>query len=242
MGTSRFKNPFSTEHELCARFAEHAKSLGWSVFPETSDWDLLLVATDKTKTQGVRVGDQIGVEAKLRDNVKVLSQAIPRDWDRSPNYYAVLVPRASSEFLEVARRLRVDVFTACKRRWRNYVHEWGVDFTGMLQFVVKAYRHEPEQKCWHPEYEVWTPPGVAAPCSITPWKIKAVELCHLLRERGYLTAMDFRKADVSMTRWRNLWLTPNGKKKGRFSIYVARKGVQLPDELYPGVSEALEAA
>jgi hypothetical protein len=80
------KSKFDTEAELCAAFIKWAEKQGWKSYAETAGWDILLVAAD---------GTQIGVQAKLRFNMKVLQQAVDYGlWGRGigPDFRAVLVP------------------------------------------------------------------------------------------------------------------------------------------------------
>ncbi len=63
------KHPFKTEAELCAAFIEYAqRGEAWTAYAETCGWDILLVR----KADGF----QIGIQAKLNYNMKVLSQCL----------------------------------------------------------------------------------------------------------------------------------------------------------------------
>ncbi len=80
---------FIKESDLCAAFTQAvARDLDWTAFNETAGFDILLVRKD---------GIQIGIEAKLKLNAKVVTQALPR-WlgveygAIGPHYRAVLVP------------------------------------------------------------------------------------------------------------------------------------------------------
>ena len=75
---------YKTEAALCADFITWVKAESgtqrrfgagrspvWTPYAETAGWDILLVAAD---------GTQIGVQAKLRFNLKVIAQSIPDRW------------------------------------------------------------------------------------------------------------------------------------------------------------------
>lgn len=71
------QKPFATEAELCARFIA-AIGADWTAYAETEGWDILLVR----KADGF----QIGIEAKLKFNLDVVTQAL------ETNTYAVVSP------------------------------------------------------------------------------------------------------------------------------------------------------
>src|SRR5580700_7533617 len=76
---------FATEADLCAGFI--AETTGdWQAYAETEGWDILLVRRAD--------GTQIGIQAKLRLNAKVLLQAAEGKWNQElgPDYRAILIP------------------------------------------------------------------------------------------------------------------------------------------------------
>ena len=79
---------------------------------------------------------------------------------------------------------------------------------------------------------------------MTPWKVKALRLCIVLRDRGYITSKDFKDLGLSPTVWRSRWLVPDGKVRVNnraVQKLVPRPGVALPDEGHPEVVKALRA-
>src|SRR4028119_817912 len=100
---------FTRKADLCAAFMAVLPE-GWVAYPETGGFDLLLVrAAD---------GLQIGVEAKLRLNAKVIRQACePSRPDQltgpNPDCRAVLVPQgaAGADLIELCRLLGLTVTT-----------------------------------------------------------------------------------------------------------------------------------
>lgn len=110
---------WETEAALVADFEtwvrSHANALNnrlrsqWVVYHETCGWDLVLVRVDD--------GFQIGVEAKLALNTKVLCQALEHDrysQGEGPDCVGVLVPAIKTQhgLATLARRLGITVITA----------------------------------------------------------------------------------------------------------------------------------
>lgn len=235
----RGKKPhgISSENDLCNRLSETAQQLGWKVYPETSGCDLLLVATETVKTRNAEPGDQIGIQAKLRPNVEVLSQALPTPHStHGPHYHGVLVPHASRAFSYVAGRLGLVVFAAVQWDRYGFVVDNRLRSLRRLSPIKKYYYSEP---LWFPEIEIWTPAGVRSPKSITPWKINAVRLCLFGVKRGYLLNSDFLDHNISITRWRlKRWIV-SGEKIGRAVKYKLVEENRPPHILYPEITARL---
>lgn len=223
-----------TEVELCTWFQVVAEQQGFTVYNEWGGYDQLLVAAD---------GTQIGVEAKLRANSEVLSQAINgwqwRDradtWaDRGPQTRAVLVPKASKSFRYIADALGVVVFARGayeKSLWRRR-RFWE---------IIKEDRYRWGKGVDLPPFIPDVVAGAPSPVRLTPWKIKAIRLCNRLRDKGFVTVHDFKEFKVSPTRWQHHWLKPDGKE-GRAIKWVPIGGdVKLPDEQHPIVAAQMRA-
>lgn len=215
---------------MCNTFIAYAKKDGWKVFPETSGWDLLLVKDI-----------QIGIQAKLKDNIEVLAQTIPSPYDKiGPNIRAILVPHASKEFRAVANALNIFVIegSICSTDVlrRKY---WRKEIKTDINKYNKKYITHPAKLCWVPDIEIDVPAGVKSPKSITEWKIKAIKLCFELNKKGYLTSKDFQKYKLSITIWKIKWLIDSGKKDGKLIKYVKNPNATLPDELYPEITAAI---
>lgn len=233
----KFKSPYTSENELCNALIEYARSNEWKAYPETSNWDILLEKNNK----------QIGVQAKLKDNINVLYQAVShRNHNAEPDIIAVLVPNASFEFIIVAKELKIYVIEASNQQWNNYPYgkcktETIKKINISLDNIPEVFCRNPKHKCWAPEVEINVPAGVKSPREITPWKIKAVKMCIKLNEKGYLTSQDFKDAKLSMTLWvREKWLLNTGEKDGKLAKYVKNTNSILPSESYPEVAEALQ--
>lgn len=235
---TRFKNPYKLESELCDILIKHAKQNGWRIFPETSGWDILLVKDI-----------QIGIQAKLKDNIDVLSQAIEgkqsininAKWiNAAPHIRAVLVPRASREFRNVATGLGILVVEGLiSRRDISGKKYWAKEIKGLDKFD-KRHLTYPSKLCWIPDIEINVPAGVKSPRSITEWKVKAVKLCLKLNKKGYLTSKDFQDEKMSITIWKIKWLLASDKKDGKLIQYIKKPNAVLPDGLYPEITMAFD--
>lgn len=93
-----------SEAELCAAFIDEFNRVpGWTCYPETAGFDILVVHED---------GRQIGVEAKLQLNAKVADQILPQYWqDRygapGPDHRMVIVGRITEASQGIARLLEM---------------------------------------------------------------------------------------------------------------------------------------
>jgi hypothetical protein len=111
MKPAKIKAAFENEAALCAAFIA-ALPEGWTAYPETAGFDIVLV-------RGVD-GAQIGVEAKMTLNAKVLLQASEglrsSAWEYGgPDFRAALVPAGTAgvEMKCIARYLGITVLE-CK--------------------------------------------------------------------------------------------------------------------------------
>lgn len=206
----KVKRPIpESEVKLCEELVVLARDEGFRVFPEVSDWDLIIVDEE---------GVQLGVQAKMRANVDVLAQAVRRLYRiNGPRHRAVLVPKSSGAFRQVARALGVHVFTIRQiRQWR------GNRFTKKRKLIdfsnMKVWPGKPH---WLPPVPSCCPAGSPAPRPLTQWRVKAIELCLLLEKQGFLSGEDFKKAGLNVTGWIQRGELVRDGKIGRFGRYVA---------------------
>jgi hypothetical protein len=207
------EQPFAKEADLCAAFIASLPK-GWTAYPETGGFDILLVrAAD---------GMQIGVEAKLKLNAKVIGQAAESTDFYSvagpnPDCRAVLVPDGvGGDLAEVCRLLGI---TVIRMRHGPEARHYSSAFHPELPKISANYW---DAKGWYErcpakriELPDWIPDVVAgdsAPVALTHWKIGAIKLVITLQRRGYLTRQDFVHFRISMSRWtQERWLVKDGQ-------------------------------
>lgn len=179
---------------------------GWTRYPETAGWDLLL-SHDET-------GIQVGIEAKLSLNAKVLLQALPAHrWaaEIGPDYRAVLVPADACQIgtAGLAAQLGVKVIKISAEE------VWGRSDAPTMQWRCDV--KLPDENCRYSncEWWPWLPAeseklpeyvpdciaGAPSPVALTLWKIKAIRLMILLERNGSVTRKDMKALDISSSRW-----------------------------------------
>lgn len=210
---------FTLEADLVAAFCtcidpakwannpDHAPK--WIQYHETSGWDLLLVHPN--------TGEQIGIEAKLSLNAKVLAQALPSRWTDydGPDFRAVLVPAdgLQGHMEDLAHHLGIIVLRVTGRRghavvdgqWKIDAGPMAYDFRPDLPQGDHAYRDWPNwcpiKRCELPEYVPDVAGGKPSPQTLSPWKIKAIKLLILLDRFGAVSRRDMQALGISPTLW-----------------------------------------
>lgn len=211
---------FAKETELCAAFMKCLPQ-GWTAYPETGGFDILLVRDDRF---------QIGVEAKLRLNAKVISQAAePTSYysttSAGPDCRAVLVPSSGgTDLSSVCALLGLTVIglrdeNAAMLQYRTGPFQPRYRFYPDLpRMDVRGswgedgwYERCPSKRLRLPDYVPDVTPGDSAPVALTHWKIKAIKIAVTLEKRGFLTRADFKHHEISMPRWvQNSWIVGIG--------------------------------
>ncbi|MFA4945115.1 MAG: hypothetical protein WC789_10505 [Lentisphaeria bacterium] len=244
---TRDRPRFSSEAELCDAFSDAARTAGWTVYPETAGWDLLLVGTAARvlachhgggvlRAQGdFPAPCMVGIQAEQRPNLAVLAQAAElRGSGYGPHVRAVLVPGyPKSDFRDVARALRLHVFYPTQR-FRG--PEWELDF--IAPDLYRTPDRLPELPPIVPDVRA----GVPCPVTLGRWKVAAFAICRTLRAQGHVTRADFRAAGINASAWVDRWIVDSGTRDGRLTRYVAKPGALLPDEMYPRLAEQCGAA
>ncbi len=205
------RQKFAKETDLCAAFISSAAP-AWTMYPECGGFDILAVH---------RYGHQVGIEAKLKLNVEVVTQALPRwlrsDTERGPDYRAILVPSggAVSGLETICEALGITILRMDRGGFGRSVDR----FTPCLPEAPYSNNNGwaewcPLERCRLPEYVPDVRAGASAPTKLTRWKIQAMRLAVLLEERP-LTRADFKAANIDPRRWTGHWLraTPDGYVK-----------------------------
>jgi hypothetical protein len=234
---------YASEAALCEAFTAEARAEGWTVYPETSGWDLLLVRD----TDGAQ--EQIGVEAKLRCNLDVVAQALtPAEQLAGPDRHTILVPKTSGSLVFLAAALGLGV--ACMASIARQ-HEMDAYYRNhrMQRLPIRLWMR-PGRLWAHPQH-AWLPPvvpdgaaGVPSPRVLSRWKVQAIRLCLRLESQGSVTTEDFDELGINHRRWVDLgWIADSGRRDGRRTIYVAGKhsGVPLPTEQHPSATAQMRA-
>jgi hypothetical protein len=199
---------FATEADLCAAFNAWAQQQGWTPYPETAGFDILLVHGD---------GTQIGVQAKLRFNIDVIRQILEGTesvWGShaGPDYRAVLTPESGCQSITDA--LGVQAFSA--ERFSYGATKQGFSPAIEVKSSYGGWHYwNPEKRCELPAYVPDVVAGASGPTQLTKWKVGALHVAAVLELRGFVTREDFRDAGIDHRRWAQDWLLP-GDGKGRW--------------------------
>lgn len=224
--------PFQTEAALCQAFQRTVPD-EWLVYPETAGWDMLLVH---------RVGGwQIGVEAKLTLNAKVIAQAIKRErYGSGPDFRAVLVGKVVAENKALAHALGLTVITPkdvnqwrfAKRKPAAHPWEWFGPHVptfrpdlpeGERLVKIGEWWGDWDRSDWFdrfpinrhalPDYVPEVAAGVPSPMILSSWKIKAMRVCQWVDRSGSITRAQFKALGIDPSRWMNgVWLKPGANR------------------------------
>lgn len=215
------KHIYDTEAALCADFLAWVKAESgsmrrgrrvpaWTPYAETAGWDILLVAED---------GTQIGIQAKLKFNMKVLAQSIPDCWehwhDRGPDFRAVLVPERDGSHEAICACLGLMMFAPSPRCYGSSGKEFGPGLD--MEHAIGWHYWSPLTRCPLPEFVPDVVAGAAGPVQLTTWKIAALRVIATMELQGYVTKADFRRLNVDPRAWTGPagWLKP-GAEAGQF--------------------------
>lgn len=232
---TRADQAFAKETDLCAAFLTCVPK-GWTPYPETAGWDIVIVHNE--------TGVQVGVEAKLVLNTKVLVQAtedMHSRWrcDTGPDFRAVLVGRHVTECAQIAGFMGIKVLQVgprpswmpktganwCvngKRRddWLPDIREISPHgWAGECDWID----HAPARRLQLPDYVPRVIAGDSAPRKLSPWTVQAIRLCVLIGRIGTVTPAHFRALRLSPSRWTDgVWLAK------------AQRGHWKPGPRFPG--------
>lgn len=214
---------WATENDLCTAFARAARLSGWDVYPEVSGWDLVLARPERDRPGPPTT---IGIQAKLQCSWRVLSQ-VTRPARQGPDYRAVLVPRRDRDFAGLCTRLGVGLYT-------------GDDSWTGIRPRGEARPRGRNSPLVLPSIPDVGEPGTSSPLQLTPWRERAIVVCHLLLRRGWVSGEDFDRLGVDRKNWTTgeHWIRRDGRRpwvsgKRRTARYVlACAPDQLPDAGY----------
>lgn len=210
----------------------------WTPYAETAGWDILLVGAD---------GTQIGVQAKLRFNLKVLDQTIPDTWHawrgEGPDYRSVLVPDADSSAEHLCAALGLTLFRPGGRNY-GFDDRYGIEFVPGLSMEHHNggwHYWNPERRHPLPEFVPDVVAGASGPVQLTKWKIAALRVVARIELQGHVTRQDFREIGIDIRRWIGPggWLQPKVcQYPGQFVAGPSMSFAAQHPDVYPQVLEA----
>ena len=194
------KHPFANEAELCADFIQWAQVQGWEAYPETRGWDIVLVDP--------RTGTQIGVQAKMAFNLKVLAQCCETYCLREdgPDVRAVLVPKFDDSAKAICEHMGFGYFAFMSGDCYTKQHRfWPQGLKFESPSGTKLPQWAPDRPLELPAYIPDVAAGVKSPKTLSLWKVKALKIAALVELRGWVKRSDFKAHGISPT----LWLQPS---------------------------------
>lgn len=255
-----------TENDLCEAFIRAADLEGWTAYPETASWDVLLV----------RRGIQVGVQAKLQACNEVLLQAMPnmgtylspmrkRAMVRGPHYRMVLIggwkgrtddARKNNQrvFAEIAQHLHLLVARQPENEWQTWLGgSWPV--LNLTTVYSSGNTRAPIWWRWYrwPTTKPETLPlvvpkvaaGVPSPETVSPWSVAAILLERRCDERGSITIADAREIrDQCNGRWNpstmlSRYFIHDPPPKGK---WIFHPKWPRPSKRHPGTARSLTEA
>ena len=161
-------------------------------------------------------GFQIGVEAKLKLNTLVVSQALKghcyTPQQPGPDCRAILVPALEEGppgLRHICERLGITVITVSRDQAYRYRKPEDAPFSfhpHLPEAEVTWYDSDwfelaPDQRIALPEYTSDGKAGTPSPVKLTSWKIKALKICALIETFGYVTRADFKFLQIDVRLW-----------------------------------------
>jgi hypothetical protein len=228
------RNPFKTEAELCAAFIAWATGEGWTGYAETGGWDIVLAHPD---------GTQIGVQAKMKFNIKVLDQTVPEQWnawydEAGPDFRAILLPADAHGAEKICGALGIRVFQHAGFERRTFNPS-----ISMHRTWCGWHWWSPKQRIKLPAYVPDVPAGASGPSQLTEWKVAALKIAAVLELRGYVTRADFKRYSIDPRRWLGPpceWIQPTDVP-GRFERGPGLDFERQHPVVYPQVLEDVRA-
>lgn len=240
---------WESEAAMFAAFRDLVEQHGIDFYAEAGGHDALLHVTERWPTaddyqNGLRPGDVVLVEGKLKPTFEVLEQILPHrrygtGWSGG-DWAAVLVPEAGREFQEVAAAC--GVVTIVLKPPDAHVPYRPVTYGPPALACMHGFHDSLRQygdRVSVPEVNVRQPAGLPSPRVVSQWKIDAVRLC--MRGTGAeLRTDDFRypSAVRAPTFVQQGWMRMV-RREGRKAVYELLDHTFRPDKRYPEVVAAL---
>lgn len=195
---------YESEAALCAAYIKYAKTLGFTVYPETGGWDMVLE----------RRGLLVGVEAKLRLNYHALRQAVERNnvdlkvvlFDLTPERKVLAKAQWLADFNTISLECRVigvrtrelavktlpHTFALVEDRWGRR-RPLGYHIGRSASFWLTHYLHFPAERVWLPPLPADVEAGVKSPQSVGQFQIACIKLERIYDRRGWVSIYDARR-------------------------------------------------
>ena len=216
---------FRTEAEMCKAFLAGLPD-DWTAYPEACGFDIVLVH---------ETGVQVGVEAKLRLNVKVICQAIKGINRRcGPDFRAVLVPKPN-DASAICKYLGITVIRVKggSEKTRFMASHFWPHLPNVMRYESNSVRWfssydewfdlAPEERLKLPEYVPEVEAGHPSPIVLSEWTIKAMKICVWIEKTGSITRKHFLALKINS----GIWMTGYWLKKGD------ARGVWVPGDGFP---------
>ena len=210
-----------SEVSLCSAAIEVCKKQGWTAYTETCGFDIVFVGH----------GFTVGVEAKLKQNLKVLLQADERSRKTNvPDFIAVLTSG------NLVFQKQADFNRLCNGlgfiSWQIPINGEG---TPLLNLINESFRLAGDP-LKIPEYVSDVPAGASGPVQLTEWKISALKIFAAVELRGSVSRADFKKLKLDYRRWPlNKWL------EVRDGVFIKGKNFDKIPHQHPEVYEKIKS-
>jgi hypothetical protein len=218
---------------MCDEFIELNKG-DWDIYPECYGYDMLMFSKESDF--------QIGVQAKLINNLKVIYQILNNtELNKGtlkkigPHYRAVLTPSDDHPYNCLCSRLNIIKLNIMPIKGTiNYIK--GV-YLNSYYFLNFRERHT------RPEIRLNDSPGKSSPRNISQWRINALKIMNKYYEQGYIISSQLRELGLNTTLFTN-WFEYKYRepKVGRCFKMVLKDENKHPAKGYEKEMEALRGA
>ena len=181
-------NKYRYEYEMCDEFIELNKG-DWDIYPECYGYDMLMFSKDSEI--------QIGLQAKLKNNLQVIYQIINNTEryggnlkKKGPHYRAILTPIIDDHrYDNLCRHINVIKFTV-------------QSITTPVNYLISLNMYSPLQfseRHTRPIIRLNDSPGKSSPKNLSQWRINALKIMNKYYEQGYIISSQLRELGLSQT-------------------------------------------